>query len=127
MFAGYFGKQAPVTVTPANPGYAVSFDLAALTAPLAAAGFSYAPALLKYRLVEQDDGVWRVEQTEIPPLTANGKGETTTLTFTGVKTVAIVDPAIAWWRSLTGSVDKMSVQAHAPGVDENSSTSAQCR
>jgi hypothetical protein len=118
FFAVYFGKQAPVTVTPANPGYAVSFDLAALTAPLKTQGFSYDPALLKYRLVEQDDGGWRVEQTEIPPLTAHTKDGTSSIAFTGVKTVTVFDPAIAWWRSVTGAADKMSVEAHAPGVDE---------
>ncbi len=118
FFAVYFGKQAPVTVTPANPGYAVSFDLAALTAPLKTEGFSYDPALLKYQLIEQDDGGWRVEQTEIPPITAHTKDGTSSIAFTGFKTVTVFDPAIAWWRSVTGAADKMSVEAHAPGVDE---------
>jgi hypothetical protein len=118
FFAIYFGKQAPVTVTPANPGYAVSFDLAALTAPLKTEGFSYDPAVLKYRFIEQDDGGWRVEQTEIPPLTAHSKDGTSTLTFAGVKIATVFDPAIAWWRSVTGTADKMTVEAHAPGVDE---------
>ena len=118
FFAVYFGKQAPVTVTPASPGYAVSFDLAALTAPLKTQGFSYDSALLKYRLIEQDDGGWRVEQTEIPPITVHSKDNTSSIAFTNVKTVTVFDPAIAWWRSSMGSADKLSLEAHAPGVDE---------
>jgi hypothetical protein len=118
FFAVYFGKQAPVTVSPADVGYAISFDLAALTAPLKTEGFSYDPALMKYRLVEQDDGTWRVEQTDIPPIAAHGKDGSSTLSFAGVKNVAIVDPTIAWWRSLTGVADKVSVEVHGQGIDE---------
>ena len=118
FFAVYFGKQAPVTVTPANPGYAVSFDLAALTAPLKTQGFSYDSALLKYRLIEQDDGAWRVEQSDIPPITVHSKDSTSSIAFTNAKTATVFDPAIAWWRSSMGSADKLSLEAHAPGVDE---------
>ena len=56
FFATYLGKQAPATITPADPGFWVAFDLAALTAPIKTAGFAFDPATLKYHVVEQDDG-----------------------------------------------------------------------
>jgi hypothetical protein len=118
FFAAYFGKQAPVTLSPADPGFWAAFDLAAVTAPLKTSGFAYDSATLKYHLVEQDDGLWRVEQTDIPPIVGHMKDETSTLTITGVKNTLIVDPSIAWWRSLNGSADRVTMQAKTPGVDE---------
>ncbi|THD45555.1 MAG: DUF2125 domain-containing protein [Bradyrhizobium sp.] len=119
FFATYFGKQAKTTVTPANPGYDVVYDLGAALAWLATEGISYDPALFKYHIVEQNDGTWRVEQTDIPPITEHVKDGSAAIAFSGVKNTAIVDPAIAWFRSVAGTVDKMTVQVHAPGVDEN--------
>ena len=118
FLAAYVGKQAPVTLSPADPGFLVAFDLAALTAPLKTADFAYDPATLKYHVIEQDDGLWRVEQTDLPPIVAHMKDETSTLTISGLKNTLVVDPSIAWWRSLNGSADRITLQAKTPGVDE---------
>ncbi len=118
FFAAYVGKQASVTLSPADPGFLVAFDLAALTAPLKTADFAYDPATLKYHVIEQDDGLWRVEQTDLPPIVAHMKDETSTLTISGLKNTLVVDPSIAWWRSLNGSADRITLQAKTPGVDE---------
>ena len=31
-------------------------------------GVHYDPAILSFKVFEQDDGAWRIEQSEIPPL-----------------------------------------------------------
>ncbi len=96
----------------------MSLDLAALMAPLEAAGFSYDAATLNFKFVEQDDGAWRVEPSDIPPISAHMKDGASTIAITGYKGQFVIDPAIAWYRSGSGGADKMNLQAHAPGLDE---------
>jgi hypothetical protein len=40
------------------------------------------------------------------------------MTFSGLKNVMVIDPAISWVRSGQGSGDKFNIRAHGPGVDE---------
>ena len=49
------------------------FDLAALYAPLGAAGVSVDPALLKYMLTQRDDGTWRAASDGLPPISLGTK------------------------------------------------------
>ena len=127
FFAAYLGKQAPVTLSPADPGYAVAFDLAALTAPLKTAGFAFDPATVKYHVVEQDDGGWRIEVSSFPTMVAHIHAQdggqtldgTETIAVNGAKGQALVDPAIGFWRSLSGEADSANIEAKFPGVDEN--------
>lgn len=72
FFATYLGAPRagaplPYKVTPEGSDYLVSVDLAALAAPLATAGFSSDPATFTTKLIEQDDGAWRVESGDAPP------------------------------------------------------------
>ncbi len=123
FFATYLGKPAAgaptaLAVTPEGSDYAVSLDLAALMAPFESAGFSYDSATFKYKLVEQDDGAWRVENSGFPPISAHMKDGASTIAITGYKGQFVIDPAIAWWRSGSGGADKINLKAHATGVDE---------
>jgi hypothetical protein len=134
FFATYLGKPAagaPTTlvVTPEGSDYAVSLDLAALMAPFSAAGLSYDSATFKYKLVEQDDGAWRVENSGFPPILAHMKDGESTISIAGYKGQFVIDPAIAWWRSGSGSADKVNVKTHVTsvhgaGVDETIDTGA---
>ncbi len=132
FFATYLGKTAPATISPADPGFLVAFDLAALTAPFKNAGFSFDPATVKYHVVEQDDGAWRVEFSDFPTLVAHAQthdgGEprdvTETISFTGVKGQAVIDPAIGFWRSVASGADSANVEAKTLGVSDSIQTGA---
>jgi hypothetical protein len=126
FFATYLGKSAAAAITPADPGFWVAFDLAALSAPLKAAGFAFDPATLKYHVVEQDDGLWRGEVSSFPNLVAHmhmQEGDkavdaTETIAANGFKGQALIDPAIGFWRSLSGEADSLNIEATFPGVSE---------
>jgi len=126
FFATYLGKQAPATITPADPGFWVAFDLAALSAPMKTAGFAFDPATVKYRVVEQDDGAWRAEFSDFPTLVAHIHKQdggqtldgTETIALAGAKGQALIDPAIGFWRSMSSEADSANVEAKFPGVDE---------
>lgn len=126
FLATYLGKQAPAAITPADPGFWVAFDLAALAAPVKAAGFAFDPATLKYHVVEQDDGLWRAELSSFPTMVAHihtqesGRAvdATETISANGAKGQALIDPAIGFWRNVAGEADNLNVEATLPGVDE---------
>lgn len=111
FLATYLGATQAFKVTPEGADYLVSFDLAALTAPLQAAGFAYDPATFTYKLIEQDDGAWRIDSAGIPAISSHGPHGSFTLALTGDKGEFVVDPAIAWFRSATGSGDKATLHA----------------
>jgi hypothetical protein len=127
FLATYLGRSAPTTITPADPGFWVAFDLAALSAPMKTAGFAFDPATVKYRVVEQDDGAWRAEFSDFPTLVAHLHRQDGGQTFDGTETIALagakgqalIDPAIGFWRSLSGEADSANVEVKFPGVDEN--------
>ena len=123
FFAAYLGKSAagdPATlaVTPEGSDYAVSLDLAALMAPFRSAGLSYDAAPFHCRLFEQDDGAWRIENSDFPPITAHMPDGDSTIAVTGYKSQFVIDPAIAWWRSGSGGADTINLKAHGAGFDE---------
>ena len=127
FFAAYLGKPAagdPATlaVTPEGADYLVAFDIGALLAPLKNVGDSYDAAVVKFKAFEQDDGAWRVEQSDFPTITVHSKLKDvsldSTMTLSGLKNVMVIDPAISWVRSGQASSDKLNVRAHGPGVDE---------
>jgi hypothetical protein len=116
------GAPATTTISVESNDYLVSVDLAAMTAALKSAGISYDPAVLKYKVFEQDDGTWRVEQTELPAISAHSKrGDVTTdtsIAITGFNNVLVVDPSISWVRSGKYSADNIAIRGHAPGVEQ---------
>ena len=44
---------------------------------------------------------------------------TETIAVNGAKGQALIDPAIGFWRSLSGEVDSANIEVRFPGVDEN--------
>ncbi len=73
FIAAYMGKVAlpTVKITPTGSGYLVSVDLAAVTQGLQGTGFAYDPAVLQFKVFQQDDGGWRVESDQIPPISGH--------------------------------------------------------
>ncbi len=130
FFATYLGAPRPgaspaYKITPEGSDYLVSFDLAAVAAPLAAAGFSYDAATLTAKLIEQDDGAWRVESGENPPVSAHTPHGSSTLAMTGYKSELVVDPKTAWFRTASGGADKATLHSRADnGFDETIETGA---
>jgi hypothetical protein len=116
------GAPATTTISVESDDYLVSVDLAAMTVALKSAGVSYDPAVLKYKVFEQDDGTWRVEQTEVPAITGHSKqgGVTTdtSIAVSGIDSVIVVDPSISWVRSGKFNVDSMAIRGHAPGLEQ---------
>ena len=132
FFAAYLGKPAAgappaIAVTPESADYAVSIDLGALAAPTKALGFSFDPAKIVYKVTEQDDGTWRVENDGFPNIAAHIRAEkggetiegTETIAVAGAKGEAVIDPAVGFWRSLSFASDSADIQAKFPGVDES--------
>jgi hypothetical protein len=120
-YAGAAPAGAPpaFVVTPEGSDYLVSLDLAALAAPFKAMAVAYDPATFKFKLVEQDDGAWRLESAGIPPITAHTPHGSSTTAVTGYKGEFVIDPATAWFRTASGGADKVAVHARADaGVDE---------
>ena len=132
FFATYVGKPAAgappmITITPESADYAVSIDLGALAAPAKALGFSYDPAKIVYKVVEQDDGAWRVESDSFPTIAVHihlDKGGqpvdgTETIAMAGAKGLTVIDPAIGFLRNLSFQADSANIQVKFPGVDED--------
>ena len=124
FFATYLGAApagAPpaLVVTPEGSDYLVAIDLVAATAPLKAAGVSYDPATLKFKVIEQDDGAWRVEGADVPPISSHQPHGSSTMEMTGYKSESVIDPATSWFRTASGSSDKVAVHVRTDvGVDE---------
>jgi len=127
-YAGKAAATAPgLVVTPEGTDYAVALDLAALTAPYKDMGFSYDSGVLNFKVFQQDDGAWRLEQNGFTPLSAHAKqteaqgGGTMDVHMdaSGYKNVSVIDPALAWIRSGAGSADKATVNVRGPGVVED--------
>jgi hypothetical protein len=126
FLATYLGKSAPATISPADPGFSVACDLAALTEFFKTAGLTFDPATLKSHVVEQDDGLWRVEFANFPTMVAHvhmdERGQpidgTETFSADGAKGQALIDPAIGFWRNVTGEIQNFKVEVKLSGVDE---------
>ncbi len=83
-------------MTPESADYLVAVDVGALLAPFKAMGVSYDSAVMKFKVFEQDDGAWRVEQTDFPALVAHTKqGDRaidSTIALSGFNNVIVIDP-----------------------------------
>lgn len=111
-----------LVVTPEGSDYLVTVDIGALAAPYKNAGFSYDSAILKFKVFAQDDGAWRVEQSEFAPLSGHAKQGDASFDFnsdlSGYKSTFVFDPKMAWVRSGEATGDKMAVHVHGPGLEE---------
>ena len=113
------GAPPAFVVTPEGSDYLVALDVAALAAPLKAAGVTYDPATIKAKFVEQDDGTWRMESDDFPPISTHMPQESTTMAVTGYKSAVVIDPATSWFRTASGGADKLTVHVRAErGIGE---------
>jgi hypothetical protein len=125
LFEKYVGKSAAgappsFTLTPEDGHYTLAVDLAALTAPMKASGFSYDPATLTFALTEQSDGLWRYDRAAIPALSFHMKdGGSGSVHFADYKSSGLFDPALGWYKTIEANSGTVQIQVKAPGVDEN--------
>ena len=125
MGAAPAGGPPALVVTPEGADYLVAIDLVAATAPLKAAGISYDPATLKFKVIEQDDDAWRVESADIPPISSHQPHGSSTMEVTGYKGVSVIDPATSWFRAASGGADKVALHVRTDvGVDETINAAA---
>jgi hypothetical protein len=125
--AAYLGKATlpTIKITPSGSSYLVSLDLASATQGLKSAGITYDPAVLQFKVFQQDDGAWRVETDGIPPIASHftpkddkGAKVDMHLETTNAKGVTVLDPKLNWFASGSGSLDKLSVTERGPGIEE---------
>jgi hypothetical protein len=123
--AAYLGKAAATSLKIAAEGssYVVSLDIGAATASMKGAGFAYEPAELKFRVFQQDDGQWRIENAALPPLvghmkTPDGGKADVKIEFDKLTGSTVIDPKLGWVASGKASADKIRMTQHAPGVDQ---------
>ena len=126
----YGGKNAVsspgFSVKADGSDYLVSVDLGAITAALKDAGISYDSATIVFKVFEQDDGAWRLEQNGLPPIGAHIKqsekdgGGTLDIAaqVDGHKNSIVIDPATSWIRAGQASDDKANVEIKGPGLSE---------
>ena len=123
-YAGAAAASEPaLVVKPAGDAYLVAIDIGALMAPLKSLGVSYDAATITFKVHAQDDGSWRIEQSDFPPIVGHQttpKGVVdSAITPSGFKSSLVLDPALGWMRSGDVHADKLSVLAHAPGIEES--------
>ena len=122
----YGGKalaSAPgLSITPDGTGYLVALDLAALNSAAKGLGVTYGPAVVKYRVAHQDDGVWRIDGMSIPAISAtsqvNDKSVAMSFDMSSLKGTQLIDPAISWVRSGDSSMDHANVVMKGDELNE---------
>ncbi|HEY3720904.1 MAG TPA: hypothetical protein VGL41_12285 [Roseiarcus sp.] len=125
FFQTYAGKAAAappgLVVTPEGTDYLVTADIGALTAPLKSAGLNYDSAVFTFKVFEQDDAAWRVEQDNFPTyhvqMTQNNVTSDVTVSVSGLKSVTLFDTALDWIRSGQYHIDNMTMRERLPGTD----------
>ena len=125
FFETYAGKAAAtppaLVVTPEGTDYLVTADIGALMAPLKSAGLNYDSAVFNFKVFEQDDAAWRVEQDNFPPyhvqMTQNNVTTDVAVSVSGLKSVTLLDTALGWIRSGQYHIDNMTMRERLPGVD----------
>jgi hypothetical protein len=128
FLAAYAGKATlpTIKVTPQGAGYLVAFDIGAATASLRSAGFAYDKAELKFRVFQQDDGRWRVELAEMPPLKGHmtppkeqsGGQIDVEIAIQNFKSSYLIDPKLNWIDAIKGEAEKTTVVERGPGIEE---------
>lgn len=126
FFLGVLPKPAAgdpplVTVKADGAAYVVSFDLRAANGlPKASGGaVTFDPALIVYKLFDQDDGKWRIVMDSLPKIVAHSGATTSTVEFQNLSQTLVVDPAIAWWTGGSASSDGGLMTATAPDARQS--------
>jgi hypothetical protein len=113
------GASPLVTVTAEGAHYLVSADLGLLNALLKETGVIYDPVKIVSTAVEQDDGNWRVAMDSLPRIGFHSDEATGSLELTNFRSTALVNPAIAWLLSGSGSADKGSFKVQNPKITQS--------
>src|SRR5271170_215795 len=95
------GAPSLLTVTPEGADYLITFDLSAANSLIKATGASYDPATIIYKVVEQDDGNWRVKLESLPKISFRTQETSGDIEIDNYQQSALIDPAIAFF--LNGS------------------------
>ena len=133
VFAKYFGKAATsppnFTVAAASDHYDVAFDygaaLSALTAMMPSQA-TYAPAIVKLHLTEQDDGAWRIAMDGVPKMSSHLSNGPVVMDsnfeYVGFSQEMVFDPATASIRSGHAAADAIKMKIAGTGFDETMAT-----
>jgi hypothetical protein len=108
-----------VTVTAEGAHYLVSADLGLLNALLKETGVTYDPVKIVSTAVEQDDGNWRVAMDSLPRIGFHSDDASGVLELTNFRSTGLINPAIAWLLSGSGSADKGSFQVQNPKIAQS--------
>ncbi|HME84159.1 MAG TPA: hypothetical protein VKG91_06295 [Roseiarcus sp.] len=112
------GAPSFLTVTPEGVDYLITFDLSAVNSLIKATGSSYDPATIIYKLVEQDDGRWRVKSDSLPKIgfrTQEASGE---IEIDNYQQSALIDPAIGYFLNGSASAAKGLLKISTPKLEE---------
>jgi hypothetical protein len=113
------GASPLVTVTAEGAHYLVSADLGLLNALLKETGVTYDPVKIVSTAVEQDDGNWRVAMDSLPRIGFHSDDASGSLELTNFRSTGLINPAIAWLLSGSGSADKGSFQVQNPKITQS--------
>jgi hypothetical protein len=113
------GASPLVTVTAEGAHYLVSADLGLLNALLKETGVTYDPVKIVSTAVEQDDGNWRVAMDSLPRIGFHSDDASGVLELTNFRSTGLINPAIAWLLSGSGSADKGSFQVQNPKIAQS--------
>jgi len=100
------GSHPLLAVTPEGSDYLLAVDLSAVNDLIKETGSSYDPATILYKLVEQDDGRWRINLEQLPAIGFRAKDATGSAEIQNYHGAALIDPAIAWFLSGSSSATK---------------------
>lgn len=123
----FFGKFLPaavegphplLAVTPEGSDYLLAVDLSAVNALIKETGVSYDPATILYKLVEQDDGRWRINLEQLPAIGFHAKDATGSVELQNYRQSLLIDPAIAWFLNGSSSASKGVLKFASARLDQ---------
>ena len=112
------GAPSLLTVTPEGADYRITFDLSAVNSLIKATGSSYDPATIIYKVVEQDDGNWRVILDSLPKISFRTREASGEIEIDNYQQSALIDPAIAFFLNGSASATKGLLKISTPKLEE---------
>ena len=112
------GAPSLIAVTPEGADYLITFDLSAINGLIKATGSSYDPATIVYKMVEQDDGKWRVKLDSLPKISFRTRESTGQIQIDNYQQSALIDPAIAFFLNGSASAAKGLLKLTTPKLEE---------
>jgi hypothetical protein len=112
------GAPSLLTVTPEGADYLITFDLSAANSLIKATGASYDPATIIYKVVEQDDGNWRVKLDSLPKISFRTQETSGDIEIDNYQQSALIDPAIAFFLNGSATAAKGLLKISTPKLEE---------